>query len=99
VTDTVAVEYHLVAVEAVSGAGRLIAVATVELAIAGIPITLQGVQLKLTHDNKVLCQAPQWRHPRTGQWVPCILLPDELRVAIGSECTSAIEHREQVEAA
>jgi hypothetical protein len=60
-------------------------VASVEVVIGGVSIVLQGVQVRQQYDDRLLCQAPQWRHPRTGQWLPCLLLPEELSHAIGRE--------------
>ena len=45
-TDTVAVEYRVLGVEPVRGAGRLEALAAIELDVAGVVIVLQGVQLR-----------------------------------------------------
>ncbi len=42
-------------------------------------------------DGKHICQAPQFRDPKSGQWLPCILLPPELREAIAAEVLAGMD--------
>jgi hypothetical protein len=35
--------------------------------------------------NRITTEAPRYRDPRTGQWLPALILPDELGAAIGRE--------------
>ena len=89
-TDTVAVDYRVLGVEPVRGAGRLEALAAIELDVAGVVIVLQGVQLRRRADGDFDCAAPAFRHPRTGQWFPAVILPPELRTALGKEVLATI---------
>src|SRR5262249_51583010 len=73
-TESVPVTYRVLNLERVIGAGRLIGVANCEVDIAGVVIVLQGVQLRRGADGSLSCTAPQWRHPRTGQWLPAVIL-------------------------
>jgi hypothetical protein len=95
-TETTAVEYRVLNVEPVKGAGRLIALATVEVTIAGVALTLQGCQIRVRLDGRLDCLAPQWRHPRTGKWLPCLLLPEELTAAIADEVLTTIRERTEL---
>lgn len=64
------------------GRGRLLALASVELVIDGVAITLQGVQIMLrgaTHDLAVA--APVFRGP-TLATLPAVILPDDLASAV-----------------
>lgn len=87
--ETVPVTYTLRGVERVRGAGRLVALAVVELDVMGVAITLQGVQVVRTAAGAVECRAPVWRHPHTGKWLPAALLPPDLAEAIAAEVLEA----------
>jgi|tagenome__1003787_1003787.scaffolds.fasta_scaffold20988398_4 hypothetical protein len=89
-TEHVAVEINVAGIERVQACGSLVALAIVELRINDVDITLQGVQIRRTANNKFLCQSPQFRDPRSGRWLPCILLPPELSAAIGAEVTDGM---------
>jgi hypothetical protein len=88
--ETTPVEYRVLQIEQVAGAGSLIGLATVEADIAGVAIVLQGVQVRRRTDGTLDCLAPQFRHARNGRWLPCLLLPPELSAAIASEVLAAI---------
>ena len=75
--ETLPVAYRVLSVDRVAGAGELIALATVEMDISGVVLTLQGVQVRSQPDGR-RCGPPRWRHPRTGKWLPCLSLPPEL---------------------
>lgn len=83
-TDTVPVEYRVIGTEPVHGRGRLERLAIVEVEVAGIVLTLQGVQVMRGPDGRRTCRAPTFRHP-DGRWLPAILLPVELSDAIAAE--------------
>jgi hypothetical protein len=91
-TDTVSVEINVAGIERPEGCGTLVALAIVELRINDVDVTLQGVQARRAAGNRFLCQAPQFRDPRSGRWLPCILLPPELSAAIGAEVTGQMQH-------
>jgi hypothetical protein len=84
-SDTVPVEYRVIGTEPVHGRGRLERLAVVEVEIAGIVIVLQGVQVMRNATGGLECRAPALRHPRTGRWLPAVLLPVELSDAIAAE--------------
>jgi stage V sporulation protein G len=70
--------------ERISGAGRLVALATVEIDLEGVVIVIQGVQV-IRHRRRITTQAPRFRDPRTGAWTPAVILPHELGAAIAGE--------------
>jgi stage V sporulation protein G len=70
--------------ERVSGAGRLVALAAVEIDLEGVVVVVQGVQV-IRHRGRISTQAPRFRNPRTGVWMPAVILPEELGLAIAEE--------------
>jgi hypothetical protein len=45
---------------------------------------VQGVRV-VRQSNRITTEAPRYRDPRTGRWLPALILPDELGAAIGRE--------------
>ena len=86
--ETIAVEYTLRGVERISGAGRLLALAIVDLDVAGVVLTLQGVRVMQRPDGSRSCEAPVWRHPASGRWLPAVILPPALAQALADEVLS-----------
>ena len=82
--ETALVTFQVLGVDRVDR-GRLIGLAIVEVEIGGVGMTLQGVQVVRGDDGRIVCGAPVFRHPRTGQWLPAVLLPNELRDALARE--------------
>ena len=82
--STATVTFVVTALERISGAGRLVALATVEIDLEGVVVVVQGVQL-IRHRGRISTQAPRFRNPRTGVWMPAVILPEELGVAIAEE--------------
>lgn len=80
-TDTIPCGVRVDRVEVVDR-GRLHALTIVTIDIAGVELTLQGVRLMQRLDGGLACEAPVWRHPLTGQWLPGMVLPPELGEAI-----------------
>lgn len=80
-TDKATVNVEVLGVEPVS-AGRLVGLATVELDLDGIVVTLQGVRLLRRPDGRLDIEAPVFRHPSTGQWLPAVALPADLAKGI-----------------
>jgi stage V sporulation protein G len=62
-------------------AGRLIALAAIELEVDGIAIVLQGVRVVRTGPRTVGVAPPSYRGS-TGAAVPAVMLPEELSEAI-----------------
>jgi hypothetical protein len=92
-TERVGVEIRIVEITPTRGSGRLMATATVLVAVCDVEIIIAGCQIKLTHDGRWLVQGPQWRDPRSGKWLPAVILPPELSAALGLELTDAMELR------
>jgi hypothetical protein len=82
--STATVTFVVTALERISGAGRLVALATVEIDLEGVVVLVQGVQV-IRHRGRIATQAPRFRNPKTGAWIPAVILPDELGVAIAEE--------------
>lgn len=89
-TDTSSVGFEVRSIEPVHGAGRLVALAVVAVDIDGVELVLQGVQVMREPDGGWRVRPPVWRHPGSGAWVPAVVLPDELRDAIGAEVLARI---------
>ncbi len=82
--ERVPVAITVVGVEQVRGRGPLIGLAIVELDVAGVVLTLQGVQVLRLPDGSLVCQSPQFRRPN-GSWTSATVLPLELAKALGTE--------------
>ncbi|UFN48121.1 hypothetical protein LPC08_19195 [Roseomonas sp. OT10] len=83
--ETVPVRYEVKALEPVRGAGRLVGLALVEVEVAGVILTLQGVQVLHGGGGGLTCRAPCFRHPRDGRGLPAVVLPAALADAIAAE--------------
>jgi hypothetical protein len=81
---TTIVTFRVTDVEHVHGAGRLVALAKVELELDGVVLVMQGVRVMRQRDI-ITMQAPRFRDPRTGNWLPALIVPAELGQAIGRE--------------
>jgi hypothetical protein len=72
--------------------GGVLALATVEISIAGVPITLQGVQLRRGLDGVMSVALPLFDHP-SGSRFPCIGLYDDLARGVVDEIIAAWTRR------
>jgi hypothetical protein len=81
---TSTVTFTVTDVEPIEGAGRLAALAAIELELDGVALTVQGVRV-VRHNGGLTAEAPRYRNPRTGQWLPALILPEELASAIARE--------------
>jgi hypothetical protein len=88
-SDTVSVSFEVVSVTRLHSAGHLLALATVEIDLDGVALTLHGVQVVRTPAGKLQCRAAHYRTP-TGEWAPAVILPDELERAIGAEILAGL---------
>ena len=70
--------------EPVRGAGRLVALAEVELELDGVVLVMQGVRV-MRQCDRIAMQVPRYCDPRTGQWLPALIVPAELERAIARE--------------
>lgn len=82
--STATVTFVITRLERLSGSGRLVALATVEIDLEGVVVVVQGVQV-IRHRGRITTQAPRFRNPRTGIWTPAVILPEELGWAIAEE--------------
>jgi hypothetical protein len=91
---TTTVSFTVLGVEPVRGAGRLIALAKVELELDGVILIMQGVRV-VRMGNGILTEPPKFRDPRTGDWLPALIVPAELGEAIARELNQMLfsEHR------
>ena len=85
-SETVAVEFTVTGIERVK-AGALIGLANVDLEIAGIRLTLQGIQILQARTGGLYVNAPKFRDT-AGTWRSAAVLPDTLRDALGAEVLS-----------
>jgi stage V sporulation protein G len=82
--STATVTFVVTGLQRVVGAGRLVALATVEIDLEGVVVLVQGVQV-IRKRGRISSQAPRFRNPQTGAWMPAVILPDELGAAIERE--------------
>jgi hypothetical protein len=83
-TDTVSASFMVTEIRRRRATGNPRAVATVEVNLGGIAMTLSGIEVVLTANGKLQARAARYR-TAAGTWAPCIVLPDELERAIGRE--------------
>jgi hypothetical protein len=81
---TATVTFTVTDVERVEGAGRLAALAAIEIELDGVALTVRGIRV-LRQKDRITTEAPRYRDPRTGRWLPALILPDELGRAIARE--------------
>jgi hypothetical protein len=81
---TATVTFTVTDLERIEGAGRLAALAAIEIELDGIALTVQGVRV-VRQKDRMTTEAPRYRDPRTGRWLPALILPDELGAAIARE--------------
>jgi stage V sporulation protein G len=82
--STATVTFVVTGLQRVVGAGRLVALASVEIDLEGVVVLVQGVQV-IRKRGRISSQAPRFRNPQTGAWMPAVILPDELGAAIEQE--------------
>jgi hypothetical protein len=82
--STATVTFTVIDVERIEGAGRLAALAAIEIELDGIALTVRGVRV-VRQKNRMITEPPRYRDPRTGQWLPALILPEELGAAVARE--------------
>ena len=82
--ERVTVTLTIIGVEQVRDRGSLIGLAIVEMEIAGVILTLQGVQVLRSPNGSLTCRSPQSRRAN-GVWTSAVVLPPDLAVALGDE--------------
>ena len=86
------VTFTVTALEHIEGHGRLLALATLEIDFDGVTMWLQGVQV-VRQGKRITTQAPHFRDPKMGIWVPAVILPAELGAAIAREVQGMLLRR------
>ncbi len=85
---------HLaVKLERVERAG-ILAVACVEINIAGVPVTLQGLELRRGLDGALCVHLPMFDHPHGGRF-PIVGLYDDLSRGVVDEVIAAFERSQK----
>jgi stage V sporulation protein G len=85
--DTALARIAVLSVASVSGAGRLLALASVELDVDGVAIVLHGVQVR-ADGEKTEIALPHYRNSQ-GAWKPAVTLPTEVRGPMGEAVIAA----------
>lgn len=78
--DTLPVSVEVLGVETVNKGG-LLALAVVEIAFDGVPVRIQGVQVRRRADGQITVDSPCFR-AGDGRWLPAVVLPPELGQAV-----------------
>jgi hypothetical protein len=91
--STATVTLVVTGLQRIAGAGRLVALATVEIDLEGVVVLVQGMQV-IRQRGRISTQAPCFRNPQTGVWMPAVNLPDELGAAIAQELHRMIMHED-----
>lgn len=82
--ETVPAEFEVVDLELVHR-GRLIALASVVLNVAGVEMMFSGLQVRGELDRALSVEMPAYRHPASGRWMPAVRIPAELGQAIADQ--------------
>jgi hypothetical protein len=90
--DAMTVTFTVTGLERIQGHGRLLALAALEIEFDGVRLGLNGVQV-IRQGKRISTQAPRFRNPKTGVWLPAVILPDELGAAIAREVQSMLLSR------
>ena len=72
-----------------AGAGKLLALASVELVIDGVQLTIHGIQALRVEPIGTTIELPKYRET-TGEWQTVISLPDDLCRPIGDIVRDAL---------
>jgi hypothetical protein len=78
------VTFTVTGLERIEGHGRLLALVALEIEFDGVTLGLQGVQV-VRRGKRIATQAPRFRDPKSGVWMPAVILPEELGAAIAQE--------------
>jgi stage V sporulation protein G len=81
--DTIAIHCQCIAITPVHGAGRLLAVADVVVEIAGVTIEINAVRVEQDPAGTAV------RLPLDRQGRPLVVLPEEVREALGDTVLAA----------
>lgn len=87
-TETSPVTVEVVDLTRISGRGKLIGLAAVEIVLDGVALLTQGWRLVRRADGFTTIEAPVYRHAG-GDLVPALVLPLELEEAVAR---AVLEH-------
>jgi stage V sporulation protein G len=79
--ETVPVTVTVIGLQRLTGAGRLLALAAVDLLIDGVSIAVRGIRIERTGPHELTVKSPTFRGG-AGAAEPAVLLPEELGCAI-----------------
>jgi len=85
--DTTTAVITVLKVSPVYNAGKLLALADVELVLDDVPLVIHGVQVRADGDGTAIT-LPKYRSP-SGEWTTAITLPDEVRGPMGDMVIAA----------
>jgi stage V sporulation protein G len=85
--DTASVTVSAIGITEVKNAGKLRALADVEVVFDGIEMIIQGVKIQADGKSTEV-SLPTYRAP-DGSWRPAIILPDEIKAAISDTVIAA----------
>jgi hypothetical protein len=88
--ETTTVSFTLLGLERTRDRGRLLGLASAEILLAGVAITVQGIRIIYEPDGSLLVQPPRFRHP-DSHWLPAVILPPELANALAAEVLEAFQ--------
>jgi hypothetical protein len=86
---TVPVTVTVLQIDRIS-AGKLLALASVEIEIAGVSLEMRGLRVIRTAPGRVGVEPPCYRGA-TGAAVPAVILPEELSAAIANAVLDEFE--------
>ncbi|WP_159726165.1 hypothetical protein [Methylosinus sp. Ce-a6] len=76
-------------IDRVASSDKLVAMAVVEIEVAGVVILLQGVKAVKRPGGGLACEAPCFRAP-DGRWLPAAILPPDLAEGLAAEVVAAM---------
>ncbi|HYD31060.1 MAG TPA: hypothetical protein VEB64_09435 [Azospirillaceae bacterium] len=91
-TGTTPVTFEVTRIDPVSR-GRLMALATVRVEVAGVEFVLQGLPATLRPDGFLVVEPPQARRS-DGTRCPAVILPNELLEAIAREIAAELKRQD-----
>jgi len=85
--DTTTAVITVLNITPLANAGKLLALADVELVLDGVSLVIHGVQVRADGDGTKVA-LPRYRSP-AGEWMAAISLPDEVREPMGDAVIAA----------
>jgi stage V sporulation protein G len=85
--DTTTAVITVLSIIPLANAGKLLALADVELVLDDVPLIIHGIQVRADGDRTEIT-LPKYRSP-SGEWKTAITLPDEVRGVMGDMVIAA----------